>query len=64
VVHLHANNCCGFSLIEGVPVPAVLELTLLRKDRSTFSPCDDPIPGPLDYPNMNDRPDLVLRSFV
>jgi hypothetical protein len=64
VVHLHANNCCGISLVEGVPVPTVIELTLLRNDRSSFSVCHDPIPGPLDYPNMPDRPDLVLTPFV
>lgn len=63
VVHLHANNCCGISLVEGVPVPAVLELTLLRNDRSDFAPSHEPIPGPLDFPNMSDRPDLVLNPF-
>lgn len=63
VVHLHANNCCGISLVEGVPVPAVLELTLIRNDRSYFSDCHDPIPGPLDFPSMDDRPDLVLKAF-
>lgn len=61
VVHLHANNCCGISLVEGVPIPAVIELSLLRNDRSTFSVSPDPIPGPLDFPNMADRPDLVLK---
>lgn len=63
VVHLHANNCCGVSLVEGVPVPAVVELTLLRNDRSDFAPSNEPIPGPLDFPNMPDRPDLVLNPF-
>lgn len=63
VVHLHANNCCGMSLVEGIPVPAVVELTLLRNDRSSFGFSNEPIPGPLDFPNMTDRPDLVLRPF-
>lgn len=63
VVHLHANNCCGIHMLDGVPVPAVVELTLLRNDRSDFTPSDEPIPGPLDYPNMSDRPDIVLRAF-
>ena len=63
VTHLHANNCCGISLIEGVPIPAVIELTLLRKDRSEFFLSEDDIPGALDYPNMPDRPDLVL-SYI
>lgn len=63
LVHLHANNCCGLSIIEGVPLPAVIELTLLRNDRSEFKPSKSPMPGPLDFPNMTDRPDLVLNPF-
>jgi hypothetical protein len=63
VMHLHANNCCGITLVEGVPVPAVVELTLLRNDRSEFTTCNEAIPGPLDYPNMNDRADLVLNYY-
>lgn len=62
-VHLHANNCCGVALVEGVPLPAVVEVTLLRNDRSDFSPCQEPIPGPLDFPSMADRPDITLRVF-
>jgi hypothetical protein len=62
-VHLHANNCCGMSLIEGIPIPNVLEITLLRNDRSEFSPSHEPIPGPLDYPSMSDRADLILTPF-
>lgn len=35
VVHAHANNCCGSTVLEEPPgsIPNVLELTLLRKDR-------------------------------
>jgi len=62
-VHLHANNCCGLSIVEGIPIPAVIELTLLRNDRSNFKPSTSPIPGPLDFPSLNDRPDLVLTPF-
>ncbi len=64
VIHLHANNCCGISVVEGVPIPAVVELTLLRNDRSEFTPCTDPIPGPLDFPNMSERPDLILNPYA
>lgn len=63
LVHLHANNCCGFSMVEGLPLPAVIELTLLRNDRSGFKPSKSPIPGPLDFPNMTDRPELILTPF-
>lgn len=62
-VHLHANNCCGLMMVEGVPLPAVVEVTLLRNDRSDFTFCHDPIPGPLDFPSMTDRPDLALSAF-
>ena len=51
------------SIIEGIPLPAVIELTLLRNDRSKFSLSKSPIPGPLDFPNMKDRPDLILNPF-
>lgn len=63
VVHLHANNCCGVTLIAGIPVPAVVELTLLRNDRSRFSLSTDAIPGPLDHPSMPDRADIVLTAY-
>jgi hypothetical protein len=64
VIHLHANNCCGISVVEGVPIPAVVELTLLRNDRSEFTPSFDPIPGPLDFPNMIELPDLILNPYA
>jgi hypothetical protein len=32
VVFLTPNNCCGFSIIGGVPIPNVLEVTWLRND--------------------------------
>lgn len=63
VVHLHGNNCCGIDLAEGVPVPRVFELTLLRKDRSDFEVSHEPIPGPLDFPSKAGEPDLVLAPF-
>ncbi len=63
-VHLHANNATGIQLIQGVPVPPLLEITFLRKDAAVFGGhSNEPIPGPLDRPNMSDRPDLCLRPF-
>lgn len=63
-VHLHANNYAGVVLVEGVPVPSVIELTLLRRDLDSF-PCisNEPMPGPLDRPNHPGRPDIVLNPF-
>lgn len=63
-VHLHANNATGIRLVQGVPVPPLLEITWVRRGVvATAGACTDPIPGPLDRPNMADRPDLCLRPF-
>ena len=63
-VHLHANNYRGISLIAGVPVPEVLEISFLRRDLDTFpARSNEPIPGPLDRPNHPHRPDILLTVF-
>ncbi len=63
-VHLHANNATGIRLVLGVPVPPLLEITFVRKDLAVFAGhSTEPIPGPLDRPNMADRPDICLRPF-
>ncbi len=63
-IHLHANNYQSFVLVEGVPIPKVLELAYLRKDLDTFpSFSTDPIPGPLDRPNHPGLPDLCMNPF-
>ncbi|MBK7614071.1 MAG: FkbM family methyltransferase [Vitreoscilla sp.] len=63
-VHLHANNYQSLLLVEGVPVPRVIELCFLRRDLDSFPNFSvDPIPGPLDRPNHPMRPDLCLNPF-
>ena len=63
-LHLHGNNYGVLCTVEGVPVPAVLELTLLRRDLGDFEGIShEPIPGPLDNPNRPDRPDLCLNPL-
>jgi hypothetical protein len=63
-VHLHANNYQALILVEGVPIPRVLELSFLRKDLDHFRTLSsDPIPGPLDRPNHRGVPDLCLNPF-
>lgn len=63
-VHLHANNYAGVVLVEGVPMPSVIELSFLRRDLDSF-PCrsNEPIPGPLDRPNHPGRADIVMNPF-
>lgn len=53
VAHFHPNNCCPVEEIEGVTVPNVVELTLLRKNewmpsRRVFAS----LPHQLDIPNV------------
>lgn len=63
-VHLHANNYGGLALVQGVPMPKVLELSFLRRDLDDCTAfADDPIPGPLDRPNHPYLADLCLTAF-
>jgi hypothetical protein len=63
-VHLHANNYAGVVLVEGIPIPSVLELTLLRSDLDSFpTVSNEPMPGPLDRPNHPGRADICLNPF-
>jgi hypothetical protein len=60
VVHNHPNNNCGNVTVDGVLLPQVFELTLLRKDRSEALGFVEDLPHPLDAPNVTDKPELKL----
>jgi len=62
IVHNHPNNCCGIVNLNGVYLPRVFEMTLFRKDRADFLGFRSDFPHPLDRPNMEDRPDLLLPA--
>lgn len=63
-VHLHANNYGIMALVGGVPIPDVLEVSLLRRDLGILPhAASDPIPGPLDRPNHPLHPDLCMTPF-
>jgi hypothetical protein len=60
VVHNHPNNNCGQVSADGLLLPRVFELTLIRKDRcEPLGYCDE-FPHPLDAPNVLDKDNLVL----
>lgn len=64
VIHLHANNAGGLVMVGGIAFPRLLELTFMHKRAATFhGHSSEPIPGPLDRPNVPQLPDLVLRAF-
>jgi Methyltransferase FkbM domain len=63
VTHIHANNIGKVGMLEGILIPDLLEVSFLRRDFGPFEASDEPIPGPLDYPNQPDKPDIVLKPF-
>jgi len=60
VVHVHPNNWGAYSVVGGIPVPDVLEITYASRRMYAFDNCKRTFPTSLDYPNNADRADLVL----
>jgi hypothetical protein len=63
VVHIHANNFAPWCVVGGIPIPAVLELTLARLDEGEFSPSDEIFPTMLDMPCHASQADHYLGRF-
>lgn len=62
VVHNHPNNFCGTINLGGFESPRVIEITLLRKDRSeVFGFCSQ-FPHQLDVPNVEKYADIALPT--
>lgn len=63
-VHVHINNCCGYTTFVGPngpsKLPRVIEVTLHRKDRVSHVEYFAVLPSDLDSPNLPDVPDAVL----
>lgn len=63
VVHVHANNFAPYEIVGGVPVPAVLELTLARIDEGEFCLSSENFPTSIDMPCHSEAADFYLGSF-
>jgi len=64
LVHIHGNNGCDQHTIQGVMLPNVFECTYIRNDFITEKILNDiPFPTNLDYPNIRDKPQYVLKGF-
>ena len=63
VIHVHANNHRPISIVGGVPVPSVLEFTLVRADDTRLETSDEVFPTPLDTPCYRGRADFRLGTF-
>jgi hypothetical protein len=64
LVHVHANNNAAYSIVGGVPIPAALELTLVRADRYELSPSTETFPTALDAACFSGRVDYALGAFT
>lgn len=63
VAHIHANNAKPMSVLSGLYVPPLLEVTLLRKDRVKSKSKVLEFPSPLDSTNAPSRPEIQLPSY-
>lgn len=63
VVHVHGNNNTSLTVIGGIPVPPVMELTLVRRDLCEFEKCSRTFPTELDQPNNPNFAEHILGSF-
>jgi len=62
-VHVHGNNWGRYTVIEGIPVPDVLEVTYASRARYSFVESDEIYPTPLDRPCKAGVPDFFLGHF-
>lgn len=64
IVHVHANNAESVYPVCGLPIPYLLEVTLIRKDLDTVGPWRSIVPTAFDAANIKGaRPDLLLNFF-
>jgi len=64
VVHVHANNCCGTSLISGIEFANIFEITLIRKDRvKTRKTQLAKLPHSLDRNNCPSKSELQINEY-
>jgi hypothetical protein len=65
-VHLHPNNCCPSTRYQGLEIPPVLEVTLLRNDRldASVEQLRLKIPHPLDAKNCLSAKAVRLPAYL
>jgi hypothetical protein len=64
LVHLHPNNGCQTYYVDGVHLPNVYECTFIRNDLvSSKTPNTEPLPFPIDMPNITHKPVVVFDKY-
>ena len=64
VCHVHANNNHDVVWVSGVRIPAVIEVTFVRKDLGICVPSSETFPTEWDAANLATRPDVHLGTFT
>jgi hypothetical protein len=60
--HVHADNSTPLALVRGVPLPATLEISLLRHGESICAPYNGPLPAPEDLPSTP-REEIIIDPW-
>ncbi|MGA1235083.1 MAG: hypothetical protein ACO3VR_14295, partial [Lutimaribacter sp.] len=65
ICHVHPNNCCGITELDGVGIPRVMEVTFVRNDVLQTIRTSDPItlPHPLDVKNVSHLEEIVMPEI-
>ena len=63
LIHIHGNNCCGWTKQKGISLPKIFECTYLHKKYFLNKPDlnSDPLPGHLDFKNLSFKEELDLN---
>jgi hypothetical protein len=63
-IHISGNNCCGFTILGGVPIPNVIEVTFVSRDRYSFKKVNNlKATGLSRRANYSRRAPLYLGGF-
>ena len=62
-IHVHGNNYGSFGIVRNIPIPNVLEVSYVLRDRFSLIESTDIFPTHLDDPCKSDEPDLFLGDF-
>lgn len=64
ICHVHPNNCCGITSLDGISVPNVVEVTFIRNDEiKKTKPESIQLPHNLDFRNVILRPEIIMPSI-
>ena len=62
-IHVHGNNCASLYNVLNIPVPDVIEVSYVLRERHRVCASNETFPTRLDHPNSPERPDILLGSF-